>query len=66
MTTIFKYEPISFLIAQGKDEEVLNFLPLLYKTPNSSNDQERKQIFEQFIVVEKSKVLVGQNEITFR
>ena len=42
MNTEEKYEPISFLIAKDKDEEVIKFLPLIYSTPSSSSEQERR------------------------
>ena len=61
MTTIFKYEPIGFLISQGKSEEVIKFLALLYKTPKAHSESEKREVFERFIALEKSKVLAGQN-----
>jgi hypothetical protein len=66
MTTIFKYEPISFLIGQGKDDEVIKFLTLIYRTPTASSEKDKKEIFERFIKIERSKVLTGQNQVTLK
>jgi len=66
MTTIFKYEPIGFLIAEGKSEEVIKFLALLYKTPKAHSESEKQEVFERFIELEKSKVLAGQSQVTFK
>ena len=48
-TTIFKHEPINFLISLGKDDEVVKFLPLLYKIPVVVSEEEKMQIYNSFI-----------------
>jgi MFS family permease len=39
MITVFKYEPVSFLIANKKDDEVMQFLPMLYSTPYAKSEE---------------------------
>ena len=65
-TTIFKYEPINFLISLNKDDEVIKFLLLLYKIPVVVSEEEKMQMYENFILNERSKVKTGQNKVTFK
>lgn len=45
MLTVFRYEPIGFLISAGRDEEAIKFLPLIYSTPLAKSQEERRQVF---------------------
>lgn len=63
MTTIFKYEPVSYLISLGRTEEAIKFLPLLYSTPTAKNEEEKIKIFEKFVEAEKIKLSSGSNQV---
>ena len=60
-TTIFKYEPINFLIQKGKDDEALQFLPLLYSTPAGLSEKEKTEIYRDFILNERLHLKPGQH-----
>jgi len=48
LLTIFKYEPIDFSINNGKDEDALKFIALIYK-PAPGVTEAKDEVFKSYV-----------------
>lgn len=65
----YKYEPIDYLIKNGKDEDAVKQIDMLYKQSKSTNDDSSVEVFTKYIKQRREELEAAESSaitITFK